>query len=153
MKPFIFMSLLTKLTAILLLIISIIPRGWADESAPKKAMVLRQIMQELDSNIRITNNAISREDWTLVAKTALLIAEHPEPPFSEKLRILAFFGRNISQLKQFDSQTHQAAKNLATAAQTADRQNVISSFSTLEQSCANCHQAFKNTFVKHFYQP
>ncbi|MBK9186705.1 MAG: hypothetical protein IPM78_10725 [Moraxellaceae bacterium] len=76
MKPFISMSLLTKLTAILLLIISIMPRGWADESAPKKTMVLRQIMQELDS-----------KGWLLLQKRLTLPAS---AAFCEN-RILAFW--------------------------------------------------------------
>jgi len=148
-----FMQMLSKIATVLLLTISTIATTWADETPPKNAMVLRQIMQELDNNMQLTNHAISREDWDVVAKTALLIAEHPEPPFSEKLRIMMFFGRDISRLKQLDGQTHQAAKNLATEAKTGNRQDIIISFNTLEQSCTNCHQQFKNAFVKHFYKP
>ena len=148
-----FMQMLSKLATVLLLTISTIATTWADETPPKNAMVLRQIMQELDNNMQLTNHAISREDWDVVAKTALLIAEHPEPPFSEKLRIMMFFGRDISRLKQLDGQTHQAAKNLATEAKTGNRQNIMRSINTLEQSCTNCHQQFKNAFVKHFYKP
>ena len=148
-----FMQMLSKIATVLLLTISTIATTWADETPPKNAMVLRQIMQELDNNMQLTNHAISREDWDVVAKTALLIAEHPEPPFSEKLRIMMFFGRDISRLKQLDGRTHQAAKNLATEAKTGNRQNIMRSFNTLEQSCTNCHQQFKNAFVKHFYKP
>ena len=148
-----FMQMLSKIATVLLLTISTIATTWADETPPKNAMVLRQIMQELDNNMQLTNHAITREDWDVVAKTALLIAEHPEPPFSEKLRIMMFFGRDISRLKQLDGQTHQAAKNLATEAKTGNRQNIMRSFNTLEQSCTNCHQQFKNAFVKHFYKP
>ena len=148
-----FMQMLSKIATVLLLTISTIATTWADETPPKNAMVLRQIMQELDNNMQLTNHAISREDWDVVAKTALLIAEHPEPPFGEKLRIMMFFGRDISRLKQLDGQTHQAAKNLATEAKTGNRQNIMRSFNTLEQSCTNCHQQFKNAFVKHFYKP
>ena len=134
-----FMQMLSKIATVLLLTISTIATTWADETPPKNAMVLRQIMQELDNNMQLTNHAISREDWDVVAKTALLIAEHPEPPFGEKLRIMMFFGRDISRLKQLDGQTHQAAKNLATEAKTGNRQNIMRSFNTLEQSCTNCH--------------
>lgn len=148
-----FMQMLSKIATVLLLTISTIATTWADETPPKNAMVLRQIMQELDNNMQLTNHAISREDWDVVAKTALLIAEHPEPPFSEKLRIMMFFGRDTSRLKQLDGQTHQAAKNLATEAKTGNRQNIMRSFNTLEQSCTNCHQQFKNAFIKHFYKP
>ena len=153
MQPSMFMQMLSKLATVLLLTISTIATTLADEITPNNAMVLRKIMQELDNNMQLTNHAITREDWDVVAKTALLIAEHPEPPFSEKLRIMMFFGRDISRLKQLDGQTHQAAKNLATEAKTGNRQNIISSFNTLEQSCTNCHQQFKNAFVKHFYKP
>ena len=131
---FMFMQMLSKLATVLLLTISTIAITWADETPPKNAMVLSKIMQELDNNMQLTNHAMTRGDWDVVAKTALLIAEHPEPPFSEKLRIMMFFGRDISRLKQLDGQTHQAAKNLATEAKTGNRQNIISSFRRVNQN-------------------
>lgn len=134
MQPSMFMQMLSKLATVLLLTISTIAITWADETPPKNAMVLSKIMQELDNNMQLTNHAMTRGDWDVVAKTALLIAEHPEPPFSEKLRIMMFFGRDISRLKQLDGQTHQAAKNLATEAKTGNRQNIISSFRRVNQN-------------------
>ncbi|HNL37233.1 MAG TPA: hypothetical protein PKI88_09035 [Agitococcus sp.] len=134
MQPSMFMQMLSKLATVLLLTISTIAITWADETPPKNAMALSKIMQELDNNMQLTNHAMTRGDWDVVAKTALLIAEHPEPPFSEKLRIMMFFGRDISRLKQLDGQTHQAAKNLATEAKTGNRQNIISSFRRVNQN-------------------
>ena len=134
MQPSMFMQMLSKLATVLLLTISTIATTLADETTPNNAMVLRKIMQELDNNMQSTNHAMTREDWDVVAKTALLIAEHPEPPFSEKLRIMMFFGRDTSRLKQLDGQTHQAAKNLATEAKTGNRQNIISSFRRVNQN-------------------
>ena len=65
-----FMQMLSKLATVLLLTISTIATTWADETPPKNAMVLRQIMQELDNNMQLTNHAMARGDWDVVAKTA-----------------------------------------------------------------------------------
>ena len=85
------------------------------------------------------------------SKTAPKIAEHRQPPFAEKMRILAFAGSNAGRFKRFDEQTHQAANALEQAARRSDGQAVIASFATLQNSCLACHQDFRKPFVEHFY--
>jgi hypothetical protein len=60
-------------------------QAWADGDTEVKSLELHRIMQELGKNIQTVTDAISREEPS-VAKVALLIAEHPEPPAS-KMRI------------------------------------------------------------------
>jgi cytochrome c556 len=125
---------------------------WAEESdSAVKPLALRDIMQKLSKNMQIVTDAISREDWEQVAKTAPQIANHPQPPIAEKLRILGFAGSNASEFKSFDKQTHQAAKELEEIAIKKDGKGVIAQFATLQNSCLACHQSFRKTFKEHFY--
>jgi hypothetical protein len=128
---------------------AISPQVRADGGA--EPMALRRIMQELGKNMQTVTDGISREDWELVAGTAPRIAEHPQPPLGEKMLILAFVGSDAGRFKQFDGQTHQAAKALEQAARRGDGQAVVAAFSTLQGSCLACHQNFRKSFVEHFH--
>lgn len=116
-----------------------------------EALELRLIMQALGKEMQVVTDAISREDWLRVADTAPRIADHPQPPFGEKLRILTFIGSDVSRFKRLDKQTNQAAKKLEQAAMRGDGQAIIASFAALQNSCLACHQNFRKPFVEHFY--
>lgn len=123
----------------------------ADDADKTKPLELRGIMQELGKNMQAVTDGISREDWALVARIAPRIAEHPQPPVGEKMRIMAFIGADMGKFKGYDEKTHQAAQALEQAAMRGDGQAVISSFATLQNSCLACHQSFRKPFVEHFY--
>ncbi len=111
----------------------------------------QKVMKELGKNMQIITDGISREDWELVAKTAPMIAEHPQPPLAEKTRIISFMGAEMSAFKSFDMQTHEAAHDLLHAAHEKDGQKVIEAFQKVQSSCLGCHQAFRSKFKEHFY--
>lgn len=115
------------------------------------ALELRRIMQDMGKHMQLITDAISREDWTAIAEPADLIAEHPQPPFSEKLRILSFIGSQVSEFKGFDSGTHEAAKKLGQLAATQDGNSIIDQFTVLQKNCLACHQTFRDSFKEHFY--
>ncbi|MFA6062294.1 MAG: cytochrome c [Gallionella sp.] len=114
-------------------------------------LALQKVMKELGRNMQIATDGISREDWSLVEHTAHLISEHPEAPMDEKLRIMSFMGSNMGKFKGFDTRTHEAAHELAEAAQEKNGQKVISAFQKLQTGCLACHQAFRPAFTEHFY--
>ena len=114
-------------------------------------LVLQKVMKDLGKHMQTITDGISREDWALVEKTAPLIGEHPQPPISEKTRIIGFMGSDMGKFKAYDGETHDAAHKLAHVAQEKDGVAVINAFQTLQTSCYNCHQAFRKPFVKHFY--
>ena len=62
------------------------PQAAADSATDKEPLELRRIMQDLGKNMQVVTDAISREDWARVAKTAPEIAEHSQPPITEKVR-------------------------------------------------------------------
>ncbi len=112
---------------------------------------LQKVMKELGKNMQVITDGISREDWELVAKTAPLIAAHPQPPVTEKLRIMKFMGSEMAKFKALDGETHEAAHGLEHTAHEKDGQKVIAAFQQVQTTCLNCHQTFRGKFVDHFY--
>jgi len=143
-------NLLTVIAASVF-IAGIYSHAWADGDTEVKPLELKRIMQELGRSMQTISDAISREDWDLVAKIAPQIAEHPEPPVIEKMRILTFIGTNMGTFESHDEITHQAARALEQVASRNDGQGVITAFANLQSSCLACHQSFRQSFVEHFY--
>lgn len=123
----------------------------ADDGVGATPLYLRKIMKEIGRNTQSTAAAISMEDWAQVASLAPKIAAHPEPPVSEKIRILAYLGADAARFRGFDEQTHSAAHAMAEAAQRGDGMGVIQSFAKMQEACLACHQSFRKPFVDHFY--
>lgn len=126
-------------------------QAWADDAGKAKPLALRKIMQDMGKNMQVITDGISREDWELVAKIAPLVADHPQPPLGEKMRILSFVGTDAGKFKGYDEKTHQAAQALGQAATREDGPAVISAFAKLQNSCLACHQGFRKPFLEHFY--
>lgn len=78
-------------------------------------------------------------------------ADHPQPPFVERIQILSFVGSNVSPFKAHDNKTHNAAIALGKAAIEKDGCKVITAFSILQNTCLTCHQNFRKSFQEHFY--
>lgn len=138
--------------AIGLLLASTSLQAWADDANETEPLALRKIMQDISSNMQSITDGISREDWETVVKMAALIADHPQPPLVEKIRILSFLGSDAGKFKSLDAQVHDEALVIQQAAAHNDGQAVISSFATLQNSCLACHQSFRKPFMEHFYE-
>lgn len=124
---------------------------WAGDATQTEPLALRKIMQELGRNMQAITGAIALEDWTQVAQLAPMVAAHPEPPATEKIRILAYLGTDAAKFRHFDMQTHESAHAMAVAAASDDGKAVIQSFARVQESCLGCHQAFRKPFVEYFY--
>ncbi len=114
-------------------------------------LAFQGVMKDLGKHMQTIAGAIAREDWEEVAKTAPLIAAHPQPPAEEKARIVSFIGSDMGKFKSFDMQTHEAAHELEHAAHAGDGQQVITAYQKVQASCLSCHQSFRKPFVAHFY--
>lgn len=114
-------------------------------------LMLQKVMKDLGRNMQTITDGISREDWTLIERQAHLIADHPQPSFTEKARILAFVGTSLSKYKAYDDETHEAGRGLGKAAKSKDGIGVINAFQKLQSACFNCHREFRKPFVEHFY--
>lgn len=123
----------------------------ASDVQAAEPLALQKVMKDLGINMQLITDGISREDWDLVRKTAALIADHPQPPLTEKMRIVSFVGTDMGKFKAFDGETHDQAQAVAQAAQAKDGQGAILAYQKLQTSCYNCHSAFRKPFVEHFY--
>ncbi len=125
--------------------------AWAGDATQVEPLALRKIMQELGRNMQAITGEISQEEWVQVVQLAPKVAAHPEPPLTEKMRILAYLGADATKFRNFDAQTHEAALAMKLAAASSDGKAVTQSFAHVQESCLGCHQAFRKPFVEHFY--
>ncbi len=132
-------------------IAAIIASSQAFAETNSEPLVLQKIMKDMGKNMQVIADGISREDWKLVEKTAPLIADHPQPPVVEKVKILAYVGTDASKFKGYDRKTHEAAGVLGESAAREDGYAIISDFATLQNTCLMCHQSFRKKFQEHFY--
>lgn len=128
-----------------------IPVSASDTPDQSSSMALTGIMRDLGEEMQGVTDAISREDWPKVTTLATRIADHPQPPLGEKMRILAFVGKDTSSFRGYDKQTHEAAKLLAQAAKRGDGAATITAFADVQTACLACHQQFRKPFQEHFH--
>lgn len=123
--------------------------GTVSESS--EPLALKKIMQDMGKNMQLIVDGISREDWKLVENTTPLIANHPQPPVGEKVKILSFINKGASKFKSYDGKTHESALALGEAATREDAQAVIAGFAALQKTCLACHQSFRKSIQNEFY--
>lgn len=120
-------------------------------SLAAEPLALQGIMKDMGRSMQAIVDGLSREDYAVVEKAALAIAEHPQPPVGEKMRILSFVGGDAPRFKVFDGETHDNAMALARASKNGRGNESIAAFHKLQSSCLACHQAFRKSFQEHFY--
>ncbi|MCZ7558654.1 MAG: cytochrome c [Burkholderiaceae bacterium] len=124
------------------------PGSRAEE--PTTPMVLGAVMKQLGRDMQAVTGAISREDWSRVEDLAPKLVRRDEPPFTEKMRILARLGTDLGKFRSFDTQVHDAANSMGDAAMRGDGLAVINAFARVQQACLGCHQGFRKSFMEHF---
>ncbi|MFV9475341.1 cytochrome c [Advenella sp. RU8] len=117
----------------------------------EKPMALRAVMKQLGDDMQAVTGAISHEDWALVAGLASKIANHAEPPPEERVKIITWLGADASKFRGTDLKMKEAATEMGEAAKQADGPGVIAAFSKTQQNCLACHQIFRQSFIKQFY--
>lgn len=128
--------------------------GWggalADEEEGGAPHEFHEIMEDLGEHMVGITEGITHEDWIRVADHAQAIADHPRPPMTERVRIMAFAGTDVAKFKEFDSEVHDAAARLADEAAGGDGSAIIASFGRLQNGCLDCHAAFRTAYRDHF---
>lgn len=111
---------------------------------------LKAVMQQLGRHMQAVAGAISAEDWAEVARLAPQIAEHPEPPLTEKVRVLTWLGTDAVKFRGLDQQVGAAANAMGDVARRGDGGAVIDAFAKVQQACLACHQGYRASFRQHF---
>jgi hypothetical protein len=113
-------------------------------------LTLRQVMADLGQRMQAITAGISREDWPAVSAEAGLIAGHPQPSFSEKMRIMGFAGTRVNRFRTYDADTRTHARAVGLAAKAGGGHGVAAAFVKLQDSCQGCHQEFRKAYIQHF---
>lgn len=141
-----------RILRLFLIFIMLLPQATASLAADDgKPLELRRIMKDMGTGMQKITEAISREDWPAAEAAARRVADHPQPGVFEKTRLLAFIGTRVARFRAYDGETHEAANALADAAARRDGIGAIEAFRRVQLACHGCHQAFRQTFVQHFY--
>jgi len=123
----------------------------ASAETAEEPLMIRKIMQAMQSNIIQIEQGIDKQDWDLVSQNALAIADHPAPPLFEKLRIFAYINTDLGEFKKLDKKTHETAKIIGDMALQDDKSNILATVTELKESCEQCHQVFRQEFQANFY--
>ena len=124
---------------------------FSETDSKTEPLELQKIMKAMGNDMQNILVAINKEDWSAIKQSAVNIAEHPKPPFTEKIRILSFIGTDTAQFKKLDTITHNTAMELVKLAEQENGNAIIDKFAQLQKSCLNCHQSFRKPFQAHFY--
>lgn len=140
-----------RIIRLFLIFIMLLPATASLAADDGKSLELRRIMKDMGTGMQKITEAISREDWPAAEAAARRVADHPQPGVLEKTRLLAFIGTRVTRFRAYDTETHEAANALADAAARQDGVGAIEAFRRVQLGCHGCHQAFRQTFVQHFY--
>jgi len=125
------------LAAILVFGLAVSPAADGQESH------FRGMMQELGRQMGRLSEGIMADDMVLVASSAISIADHPKPPMSERIRIVSELGTDATAFRAIDTEVHDTAMAIHTAAKEGDRVEVTNGFHKLVNSCLACHTRFR----------
>jgi cytochrome c556 len=123
----------------------------ASSTHAAEPLALKKIMKDLGNRMQIITDGISREDWSLVEKTAAQIVDQPQPTLNEKVSLLGFMGTQMWKFKAYEGEKVDTALALGNVAKAKDGPGVILAFQKLQTSCYNCHSEFRKPFVEYFY--
>ncbi len=135
----------------LIVVFSMAPVFVQAEETDIEPLALQKIMSDMGENMQAITAGISAENWQQVEKNAVLIADHPQPPIIDKVRIMSFIGMQMGAFKELDGKTHEAARKLAKTVNSQNGYEIIAAFSELQNTCMACHVKFRQSYVKHFY--
>jgi len=111
----------------------------ANESA-----ALQKIMQGLRDNLVEISDGLLTDDYALVARGAMAIAEHPQIPPEQVQLVAQELGPEMPVFKQFDVRVHDLSLEISAAARAGDRAAAITGFQQMIEGCFACHTAYKD---------
>ena len=101
----------------------------AQPSGP--AMALRCIMRDMGREAAALADGLMREDYALVERAALKVAEHPQPPPEERARIITWLGARAVRFRGYDQEVHGHGQAVAAAARQRQPKAALEAFHKL----------------------
>lgn len=115
------------------------------------AMSLRGIMRDMGRDAAAVADGLMREDYALVERAALKVAEHPQPAPEERVRIITWLGPRAGRFRGYDQEVHGHGQALAAAARQRQPKAALEAFHELQSACMACHLEFRRPYLTRFY--
>ena len=112
-------------------------------AASEEATTLKAIMQGLRNNLVAIGDGVLNDDFDLVARGADDIAGHPRIPADQVKLVAEELGEEMAAFKALDTAVHDLSLEISAAAQTRDRESVVSGYHRMVDGCVACHDAYK----------
>lgn len=109
---------------------------------------LKEIMQELRSNLIEITDGLLVADFDRIERGAIGIAEHPPIAPSQVKLVLKALGPEMPKFKGFDVQVHKLALSIAVAAKTKNGNAILADYQQMLSGCLGCHTTFKDRVSK-----
>ncbi|NIR58386.1 MAG: hypothetical protein GWO02_02135 [Gammaproteobacteria bacterium] len=117
--------------------------GGARAAEPTGAPTLREIMRHLHHDLSDVHRGLMYEDYSLIARAARSIAEHPPIRVPERRLIEQRLGEETAAFAGLDEEVHDRSLAIAGAARAERLDEIVRHSRSLVDSCVACHQAFR----------
>jgi cytochrome c556 len=134
----------------LLFLAAVLLAGCAAQPAPAP-MALRGIMREMGRDALVVADALVREQYPALERSALKLAEHAQPPAEERARIITWLGPRAARFRGYDQEAHGHAQALAAAARERQGKAALEALHKLQSTCMGCHLEFREAYLRQFY--
>jgi cytochrome c556 len=132
---------MNKMLLILFLIfIGTVSQSTFAESDPKN---MKEVMQRISNDMEKLVGHLMKDEFEEVARYADKIANHDEPPLSQRLRMIANLGTEFTKFKNHDDEVHINATAMKKAADNRNVQDVIDNYTKVLTNCNNCHKDYR----------
>jgi cytochrome c556 len=115
----------------------------AEVGAQSGTASLKAIMQGLQASMATLHQALWLEEFRVVADAAREVAEHPQVPGEERLRIQSALGDDFAAFAAADRRVHDTSLQLRDAALQRDTAAVLSALADVHEGCVVCHTRFR----------
>jgi cytochrome c556 len=115
----------------------------ADLGAPSGTASLKAIMQGLQASMATLHLALWLEEFEAVAAAAREVADHPQVPAAERLRIQSVLEDDFAAFAAADRRVHDTSLRLRDAALQRDTAAVLSALADVHVGCVACHTRFR----------
>lgn len=111
---------------------------------PVDPLSLLGIMRGLESSMTRLHAGLWVEDFDEVAAAARAVAEHPQVPPEERIRIQSILGPDFPAFVTTDRTVHDAGIRLSERAMQRDTSGMLDALAQLQEACVSCHTSFRS---------
>ena len=116
----------------------------ATSAHAKDPETFQELMKYMGEQYTQVVDGILKQDYDQIDKAANIIAFHPEPSLTQRMKIIAKLGTNFLDFKSWDDKVHLSAVALSQAAKTKDQQAILEQNSQVLKNCTSCHDKYRD---------